>query len=316
MSMPVRKNVAIVGATSHIAKGLIYNYARTRTHDLVLFARSVERVKAFMASIAHETIYPVRLLDDFFKGDYDVIINCIGIGQPARLKSAAAAIFRLTETYDNMVLDYLEKHPDAMYINFSSGAVYGKDFTVPASDETPAIINVNHLGPEDFYMIAKTNSEAKHRAYSSFNIVDLRVFAYFSRFIDLDSHYFVTELISCIKSGREFITTQDDMTRDFIHPEDLFSLVGKCIEKEKLNDVFDVYSRKPVTKFEILEFFKKEYKLQYVIKEDVKIITATGSKTNYYSNNRSAEQINFQPIHTALESIVQESKILLEKDRT
>jgi nucleoside-diphosphate-sugar epimerase len=311
MSTPSRTNIAILGATSHIAKGLIYNYARSQSHDLVLFARSTERVKAFMASIAPNTIYPIRPLDDFSKGDYDVIINCIGIGEPGRLKNAAATIFRLTETHDNMVLDYLEKRPGALYINFSSGAVYGRDFLKPAEESSASLIPLNHLDSNDWYRIAKLNSEAKHRALSGFNIVDLRVFAYFSRFIDLAAQYFLTEIIACIKERRTLATGPRDMVRDFVSPFDLFSAVEKCIDKHTLNEVYDVYSLKPTSKFELLDYFARTYQLQYVIEREHAITTVTGSKSNYFSNNKRAEQIGYVPTKTSLQAIVEESAHIL-----
>ncbi len=303
--------IAILGATSHIAKGLIYHFARHDQFDLVLFARSHDKATDFLRSINAGNIAAVHALDEFNKGAYDVIINCIGIGQPVKLKAQPDRIFGITELYDNIIIDYLLHHPEKLYINFSSGAVYGSDRSQPASDRTSPLLDINHLTPENYYMIAKINSEAKHRSYRLLNIFDLRVFAYFSRFIDLDSQYFLTDIISCIKADKIFITGPQNMVRDYIHPDDLFSLVLKCIERFTGNDVFDAFSLNPVDKFEVLSFFKNNFGLKYSVDDYMSIASATGNKDNYFSLSRKAQTIGYCPRFTSIESIKEESALIL-----
>lgn len=304
--------VAVVGATSHIAKGLIYHFCKNSSYTLYLFARSPKQVRAFLKTIAcADSAVSVSGLANFTAGKYDIIINCIGIGQPKRLDEDTSLLFRLTETYDNAILDYLEAHSDTLYINMSSGAVYGTDFLNPVSEETNACIDVNSLVQKDFYMITKIYSEAKHRALPGFNIVDIRIFAYFSRFINLESGYFITDIISCVKKGATFITGTGAMVRDYIHPHDLFSFVERCLKIHRINSAFDLYSLKPATKFEILDFFKGTYGLDYAIDDTLDFPTATGNKKDYYSLSRKAETIGYYPRFTSLDGIIEESRILL-----
>jgi nucleoside-diphosphate-sugar epimerase len=305
--------IAILGATSHIAKGLIFHFKRHDQYDLVLFARSREKVVDFLRSINAGNNTEALALEEFNKGMYDVIINCIGIGQPVTLKAQPALIFGLTELYDNLIIDYLSHHPDKLYINFSSGAVYGADRSQPASDSTSALLDINHLNPENYYMIAKINSEAKHRSYGLLKIVDLRVFAYFSRFIDLDSQYFLTEIISCIKADKVFITSPQNMIRDYIHPDDLFALVVKCIERFTGNDAFDVFSLNPVDKLSLLAFFRDNFRLKYTIEEKMSFASATGNKNSYYSLSRKAQMIGYYPRFSSIESVKEESAAVLAK---
>ena len=71
--------VAILGATSHIAKGLIAQFLRTQSAQLVLFGRSAERIRAFLESAG--CAGPAEIMqgyDEFDSGNYDVIINCVG----------------------------------------------------------------------------------------------------------------------------------------------------------------------------------------------------------------------------------------------
>lgn len=306
------KKVTILGATSHIAKGLIYNFSINGKHELFLFARSLERLSEFLKSIQCEKNVCLKTFSQINDVEYDVIINCVGIGEPARLKNDILSILRLTENFDNLVLDYLDKHRNSLYINFSSGATYGTDFSQPVNESTLSKWDINNISESDYYGIAKLDSEAKHRALKSLNIVDLRIFSYFSRFINIESKFLLTEIISCIKEGREFITDSQNIVRDYIHPKDLLALIERCIEKHNINDVFDAYSLKPITKFEILNYFASQYHLKYTIKNDVKFSAITGCKDNYYSLNRKAQQIGYIPQFNSMDSIIQESKEILD----
>jgi len=306
------KKIAILGATGHIAKGLIFNLGNSGGYDLRLFARSPERVSAFLAAIGMGDRFQAKYYDEFDRGSYDAIINCIGIGDPGKLKDAASSIFQITETFDNLVLGHLERHPESIYINISSGAVYGTDFSSPADENSRAVIDINSMDPAAYYGIAKLHSEAKHRAMKDFRIVDLRVFSYFSRFIDLDAKFMMSEVMSCILHGKEFVTGPDDIVRDYIHPEDLASLVKLCIAKRELNDALDVCSLRPARKFEILEKLSSLYGLKNAVKESHSELSATGKKTNYYSTNGKVRTTGFVPRYTSLETLCQETKLIMD----
>ncbi|MCJ7571849.1 MAG: NAD(P)-dependent oxidoreductase [Candidatus Thermoplasmatota archaeon] len=310
------KKIAILGATGHISKGLISNFCESlQNYELFLFARSLQPLRIFLKCVSYEYNDKIHLkkMDEFNNGKYDVIINCVGAGTPSKVKALGGDILRLTETFDNLILDYLLSNNNTLYINFSSGAAYGKDFGSPISESSLVNIEVNNLGAQDYYTISKINSEAKHRSMVNFNIVDLRVFNYFSRFIDMNSKYLITEVLNCIKNNTEFITNSNDIIRDYVHPTDLFKLVEKCVLKHSINDVFDVYSLKPVTKFEILECLKDKYNLKYAINDNLDFINATGFKKNYFSINKKAEKIGYAPIFTSLECIIYESEKILKE---
>ena len=307
------EKIAVLGATGHIAKSLIYLWIHARKKQLYLFVRSPERIRSFLESIGYNESVNIRSFKEFPDGRYDVIVNCVGIGDPAKVKDAGISILRLTEDFDNMVMDYLDNHPKAMYINFSSGAVYGTDLASPVNESTRAVVDVNHITIQDFYRIAKMNSETKHRALRNRSIVDLRIFSYFTRFVDLVSQFFMSEVVSCTQQGKELLTSPHDIVRDYVHPHDLQSLIEECIALPFLNDVFDVFSLKPTTKFEILEYFKKEYGLKYKIKKGTHALNATGFKNVYYSTNRKAQKVGYNPQFTSFETIIEESKAILPK---
>jgi len=89
-------------------------------------------------------------------------------------------------------------------------------------------------------------------------------------------------------------------------------LVINTVDKKIINDIFDCYSLKPVNKFEILDFFVAEYGLKYMVRDDIKTSAITGTKDNYYSLNRKAKDIGYNPQFTSMDSIVQESFTILE----
>jgi len=286
----MKKKVAILGATGHIAQGLI---ERLRPDYIVTrYSRSDHR--------------PLHML---FNDTHDVIINCIGVREA--LWTEPHRIFEITEYADSICLAYLDVHPETLCINFSSGAVYGGEFTSPAQAITRAMFRLNDMDAQAFYGIAKLNSEAKHRALDKYNIVDLRVFSYFSQYLRPDDPSLMGEVIRCIHDGRELVTSDRDFLRDYIHPDDLAQLVKKCIELHDLNTAVDAYSCMPTGKFDILNYFRDEYGLQYRIDRDYPETSPTGSKPEYYSNNMVAQDLGYYPEYTSMDAIKEEAEQIL-----
>jgi nucleoside-diphosphate-sugar epimerase len=251
---------------------------------------------------------------DFLRGAYDVVINCVGVGTVKKLQGDYSRYFTVTEEYDNLAISYLrQKNPDALYVAFSSGAVYGVGFSSPVEENTENRICVNHIEKKAFYSIVRLNAEAKHRAFCDLKIVDLRVFAYFSRFLDLTDGYFITDVIDCILHHKVLTTGNVNFVRDFVHPGDLFSLVTKCMDAGQINGAFDAISSKPVEKQEILDYFSSEYGLKYVTDPLANHITSTGAKQVYYSTCHNAAGIGYCPQFSSMDAIAQESKHILEK---
>ncbi|WP_218618707.1 hypothetical protein, partial [Paenibacillus sp. P3E] len=155
-------------------------------------------------------------------------------------------------------------------------------------------------------------SEAKHRAWSQYNIIDLRVFGFFSRMIDLTTPYLICDIINCVREKRQLITFSDDIIRDYIHPEDLTRLVELCMKTENINDVFDIYSSMPIRKFDIIEHFVQNHQLQVMVQGTIGQ-SATGAKSNYFTRNERASQLGYSPQFTSFDSIITQSESLLKE---
>jgi nucleoside-diphosphate-sugar epimerase len=303
--------VAILGATSHIAKNLISCFLRDSRYELFLFARNQGPVSQFLKVTQGDLSPGVFGFESFSSGHYDAVINCVGIADPQKQKTAGVEIFRLTERFDDLILDYLAGHERTVYINFSSGAVYGTAFDAGVEADTVASIAVNAIEPADYYRIAKLNAEAKHRAMADRAIIDLRVFSFFSRFIDLGSGFLLAEMIRCVIDRRPFHTDAVDIVRDYVAPSDLFALVQVCIASGGVNRPIDAFSAAPIRKSEIIAFFSRDFGLEALVDEEAHVST-TGLKLAYYSaNHAAASQLGYVPVLTSRDTIRDEANKII-----
>jgi len=308
-------NIAIMGATSHIAKGLIDRFLHKGVDHLYLFARSADKIQNFLTAIGasgndHYTI--CTNYRAFLSFSYDVILNCVGVGTLNKHRGDYTAYFMVTEEFDNLAIGYLcKKRPHALYVSFSSGAVYGREHSAPVEENSVNRVNVNRIAPQDYYAIVRLNAEAKHRAYHRLNIIDLRVFSYFSRFIDLADGYFITEVLNCIRSRKVLVTDPENMVRDYLHPDDLFSMIQRCMDARTINAAFDAVSSKPIEKQEMLDYFSSVYGLKYQTRQSLGNWSATGSKRIYCSVSKAASKIGYHPTFSSLDAINDEAKHIL-----
>lgn len=310
------KKVAILGATSHVAKGLIYEFSKSEEYCLFLFVRNKQKMEKFLEENSISTLNKIVLEFSELKMNlYDVIINCVGVGTPSGYINLEENILTLNEKYDNLVLEYIRERPTTKYIYLSSGAVYGKEYKRPIDEETTLNLAVNCIEESDYYLISKIYTEAKHRALKNYSIVDIRLFSYFSSFVDIDANYLTTEMIKAVISKEDFITNSNDIARDYISSGDLFQIITKIIMyKETINDYFDTYSKRFVRKSELLNLFNKKYGLKIKYTDSAKVVTVTGTKSEYYSLNRKLERVlGFVPTKSSEECIEHETDIILLK---
>ena len=79
----------------------------------------------------------------------------------------------------------------------------------------------------------------------------------------------------------------------------------------EINDYFDVYSKNPVSKFELLEYFKNKYGLKYKVVKNIQSNRLIASRDIYFTNNKKAKKIGYSPKYTSLEGINSELKNIL-----
>ena len=306
------KRIAILGATSHIAKNLILAFDQFRDYEMSLFARHSDRVVRFLKERQCRNHGIFQDFSRLYDERYDVVINCIlNFGGKAIHGVSDYELFEVAEFFDNLVIAYLRRNERCLYINFSSGAVYGGDFEKPVQWEQRAVLPINRITESEYYQAVKLYSEVKHRALPSLNIVDIRVFSFFSRFLSLGSRFFMTEIVNSLLENRVFETNDIEIVRDYAHPDDLFRLMVDCIQYERINTAFDLFSRAPIGKFELLKLFEREFGLKYRLVEKTIEKSTTGIKRVYCSDNRTAGSIGFVPQFTAKETLVSETRAFL-----
>ncbi|WP_296196816.1 NAD-dependent epimerase/dehydratase family protein [Sphingorhabdus sp.] len=297
-----------MGATSQIAKDLIRSFAAQTQHNLILFARRPDAVVTWLRDMQLHGVYTVAGFEDFHHDlHFDVVLNFVGVGNPAQAIAMGASIFDVTLKYDEMAVRYQTAHPECRYIFLSSGAAYGSRFDEPADENTYAEIPINHLLTRDWYSVAKMYAECRHRALPHLPIIDVRVFNYVSRTQDISERFLITDILRAIKSGKTLKTNQVNIVRDYIGPSDFFRLIQSIISSPLTNDVIDCYTKSPIDKFSLLNAMKSKYELKYSFCESFEIIDSTGMKMNYYSNNRRAEKFGYEPSGNSLDIVLEES---------
>jgi nucleoside-diphosphate-sugar epimerase len=305
--------IAILGATSQIAKDLILSFSASGEHELILLARRPETLIAWLKNTGIKKGYSVSEYSFLnVNENFQAIINFVGVGNPATTLAIGASIFDITQRYDALALEYVKHHPECRYIFLSSGAAYGSNFDKAASEEMPALIDINHLQAQNWYGVAKLYAECTHRALANLPIVDIRVFNYFSHTQDMAAKYFVNDIVRAIREKSLLRTSSNSFIRDYVTPYDFHQLVSKILNSKARNDVVDCYSQEPVKKFTLLDTMKKEFGLRYESASGPVGLNATGAKPHYYSLNRRALDFGYQPSLTSLDGVLKEMNLVFQ----
>jgi len=306
-------NIALLGASSQIAKGLLRNLVLDQSNQLYLFTRNTLDYQEWLES-KHLNLEQCMLngLEEFNDSiKYDLIINFIGIGDPSKALKLGSSIFDITYEYDQKVLDYLLYHPESKYIFISSGVVYGNIFTQPAHKDSQAIIDINSLKITDWYSMAKMYAEARHRALDQFSIIDIRVFNYVSSDIDISSRFLITDALRAIVNNEVLETNDHNIFRDYIGHDDLHQLIKSIVHQDFTNVAVDCYTKEVTDKVSILRMLEVKFGLRYEVIHSQTGVEAFGPRDNYFSLNKRAESFGYKPVYTSLENISKASEELL-----
>lgn len=304
--------IAILGATSQIARDLIISYAAAEEDNhLHLFARRPIEVIKWIESVGLSGRYLIDDFSEFGKQEFDAVINFVGVGNPAQALEMGNAIFDVTLRYDEMVLDYLKVHPACRYLFLSSGAAYGSNFNEPVDQNTPSVVAINNLASHEWYGVAKLHAECRHRAHSELHIIDIRVFNYFSHTQNIEARFLITDILRAIRDKTILSTSPENIVRDFLHPIDFYCLVNALLVAPATNASVDCYSRSPIDKFSLLVAIQEKYGLRYEITQVKNRVNATGTKLHYYSRNTRAADFGYQPKLTSLKGVLMEIRKVL-----
>ncbi len=309
--------IAIVGASSQIARDLIQSYVATGRRDLQLYVRDLASCERWIEAAGVGDAVSLHLYDAYGSIAHDAVINFVGIGDPRKAAEMGASIFDVTLRFDDMILRELERHPERRYLFLSSGAAYGNAFHAPVTATSASIMPINQVAPQDYYATAKLHAEVRHRSRPDLGIIDIRVFNYFSRTQDIEARFFITDILRAIRDGQTLRTSADYMVRDFLHPSDFHRLIECLLSAPPVNSVVDCYSSAPVDKPSLLAAMHERFGLRYesVPSASGVAVNATGAKPHYYSLNRKAAEFGYEPAFSSLTGVLAEAEALLARSQ-
>lgn len=307
------RRIAILGASSRIAGDYILWKSRQEGVELYLFVRRPQEMRDWLAQRGISCQVRVMSYKDFGAGEtYAVVINFVGIGDPAKALALGSDILEVTHRFDSLALDYVQRNSGCRYLFMSSGAAYGRRFETPAQEETQAVFFLNALGKEDWYGMAKAHAECRHRAYAALPIMDIRIFNYISETLDLNARFLVTDAVRAIRDRTVLITSAEHTVRDYVHARDFCALIDAVLAAPPTNDVVDCYSRAPIEKADMLQALQAAHGLRYEISLVPEGINATGRKPCYYSLNRRAGRFGYRPELTSLDGVLEAMRRVLD----
>lgn len=304
--------IAILGATSEIAKDVIRWLMASGKHECVLFARRPQAVEEWQLAQGFPVRYPAHTFDVFMAlKKFDAIINFVGIGDPAVAARMGASILGITNAYDELALAYIKERPQCRYLFMSSGAVYGGSFEQPAGEHSTATFAINDSHISNWYAIAKFCAEMRHRAQPELQIIDIRIFSYISRYQDMNSRFFIADMVRAMRVGESFKTSSSNFFRDYISPVDFCQLMEIMLTISTGSRSVDCYSKAPVDKHNLLKAMSRQFGLVYEFKDSPEPVNITGLKPNYYSTRHGAEKLGYVPTKSAINAVVDEVGALL-----
>jgi nucleoside-diphosphate-sugar epimerase len=222
----------------------------------------------------------VRHIGNFSSGEFDLVVNAVGAGDPARIAAMGPDIFDITQNWDDRVLSTMA--PKTRYVFVSSGAVYGGAFERFVDADTKLCLPVNRLRTISPYLAAKLHAELRHRHALDRCILDVRVFGFADPVMPLDGSSFLADLAHAVAKHETLMTSPDEMVRDYAGVDELDALIQCWLRAGAPNQSFDLYTLAPVAKHELLDLAVTRYGLQIQYSAEVKE-SPTGKKTVYAS---------------------------------
>lgn len=297
--------IAILGATGHIGRAISDAYLARGQCELALFSRRPDETAKIHAGLSNVTHHDIQTLD---LTNADIVVNAIGIGNPANVPVLNRNIYDLTMTFEDAIDRALKNNPECLTVFVSSGAIYGK-LTEPAHADTFATHAINSVSPSDWYALSKLSAELRHRAQPERRIVDIRVFGFLSPHLDLRANYFMSEVYRCMLSGTTFLTPQNDMHRDYIGAEEFLAIVDAATDQRRINTPIDAYTTSPAGKFEILHQLEKlGLKWEMTAGNDLPV----QDRVWYSSGWPKAAELGYSPTRSSIDVIESVAHALLE----
>lgn len=225
----------------------------------------------------------------------------------------------LMTAHPDVILNLIGGHAEGLNDSQVQNALeVGKNLVRRASDLAVPLIHLSsgsvlepRLGPlpssspvrqppfESGYQELKVRLEEMHERSSQLvRTLDLRLFSFVGQSFLAGSRYFLSEALRALESSSELQVSADDFLRDYSGPMELAGAIESAFS-EGMQGRLNLYSAKPVSKFELLDALGAEFGLKYSIS-----IGGSKHRSHYYAS-KETDLLSFEP-RSSLEAVMQE----------
>ena len=244
--------IGILGGTGQIAMSVARHLGDD--FDVLLYSRNPAEPSGTQKSrIQHLP------LEQFGCEPVDLVVNAIGAGDPARIRSAGGHIRAITRYFDHLAMAHIGKTFDK-YIFLSSVSVYGDNPVFPVCPNT---LRASDSPKRSDYGEAKREAEERHERHGG-PIVDLRVFGYVSPRVPLNSGFLLGKIFATTAGAQPFSPEGPDFVRDYIGPSYLSDIFKSVLAGTPENQRMDAISRQPTSRNRILAEMESSYGLKII----------------------------------------------------
>ncbi|MBY0380181.1 MAG: NAD(P)-dependent oxidoreductase [Burkholderiales bacterium] len=268
------KKLLITGGTGFIGKNILDYIIENKINltKLTLVTRNVSKFKQNYVNfnlLNNVDFIETDVCDLKYNGEsYDYIIHAATnvVEQTEGIKLSTDIVKGTTK-----VLEFAVSANIAAFINFSSGAVYGKfSHLENISELQNPEFNINDT--KSTYGMSKLYGEHLVYLYADkyqFKAISLRCFAFAGKYLNYN-HYAIGDFISRVINNQNIVVNAGkNIYRSYLAIEELiewmFSLVNYVITNNKTYDIYNIGSDKAISLPDLA------YKVKDVLQSDIKI---------------------------------------------
>jgi len=186
--------------------------------------------------------------------EYDSLARLIKKIKPDKIFHLAASLDRIRDY--NVIDDLLDANlkginnllrslRDIDYTSFvytSTSEVYGKQQKTPFKEDML-------LNPASPYSLSKAAAELSLRTFSGIYCKPYTILRLFNVYgPDLPVSFFIPQLVTCLREGRDFDMTKGEQKRDFVYIDDIIdALILAAGDKKANNQIFNVCSARSIS---------------------------------------------------------------------
>ncbi len=266
--------ILVLGGSGFFGKSFVDYFQRNifkkeESPELILASRNISNIKSL--------VDPKYLNKKLFLEEIDVT-SCSSIPECDLVIHAATS----TSIKDYLIDPELEKkiiitgaeniikkiNKNMNFIYVSSGAIYGKQYNIDICYKENEKSKVKGLSDVKLlYANAKIEAENTIISYSKKNSINsaiARCYAFVGKYLPLDTHFYVGNMIHSILRKNKFnIKATNSVYRSYMHADDLIrSLLFIKDHTNSKSEIFNIGSNDAIELHKLAKIFSNEYKFE------------------------------------------------------